>query len=138
VSTPVDRRATGGTAADPAELVEEPVDARLVAGAVAAWLSCAVGLSAEPALALALAVALVLVGLVGLHRLDGRLVVVLLTAGAGLLVAGLRLGVSDAGPVPDLAKAEAVVDVELTVTSDPRTVTGAFGDMVVLSARLTR
>ena len=136
MSTTVDHRATGDTAAAPAELVEEPVDARLVAGAVAAWLSCAVGLSAEPALALALALALVLVGLAGLHRLDGRLVVVLLTTGAGLLVAGLRLGVSDAGPVPDLAKAEAVVDVDLTVTSDPRLVTGAFGDLVVLSARL--
>jgi competence protein ComEC len=122
--------------AEPADDAEEPVDARLAACAVAAWVSCALGLGAEPVMAVGVAVALVLAGLACLRRFDARVVVVLLAAGAGLLVAGLRLGVSDTGPVPDLAELGAVVEADLTVTSDPRVVTGAFGNLVVLSARL--
>jgi hypothetical protein len=49
-----------------------------------------------------------------------------------LLVAGLRLGINDAGPVPALAADRAVVEADLTVTSDPRLIRGAFGDLVVL------
>jgi competence protein ComEC len=86
--------------------------------------------------ALAGAAVLLLAGLLCLPRVDPRLVVVMLAAGAGLLVAGLRLGVSDSGPVPALAEQRAVVEADLRVTSDPRLVTGAFGDLVVLSARL--
>lgn len=115
---------------------DEPIDARLAACAATAWLCCAVGLGTDPTRALAAAVALVLAGLVCRRRLDARLVVVLVAAGAGLLVAGLRLSVSDTGPVPGLAEDGAVIEADLTVTSDPRLVTGAFGDLVVLSARL--
>lgn len=133
MSGPV-RGAPQGTDDEPA--VEEPVDARLVACAVTAWVSCALGLGAAPAAVIVTAVVLVLAGLLSLRCFETRFVVVLLAAGAGLLVAGLRLGISDAGPVPGLAEQGAVVEADLTVTSDPRVVTGAFGELVVLSARL--
>jgi competence protein ComEC len=118
--------------------VPEPVDARLAACAVVTWVTCALGLTAEPGAVLVTGALLVLGGLTLYHRVDGRLVVVLLAAGSGLLVAGLRLGISEAGPVPHLAEQRAVVHADLMITSDPRTVTGAFGDLVVSSGRLTR
>ena len=131
-------RAEPGPTAENEAKRDEPVDARLAACAVAAWVSCVAGLGLRPAVALLSAAVLLLSGLVSLRRLDPRLVVVLLAAGAGLLVAGLRLGVSDSGPVPVLAEQRAVVEADLRVTSDPRIVTGAFGDLVVASARLEK
>ena len=98
---------------------EAPVDARLAACALAAWLSCALGLGVRPLVALAGAAVLLLAGLLCLPRVDPRLVVVMLAAGAGLLVAGLRLGVSDSGPVPALAEQRAVVEANLRSPAIP-------------------
>jgi competence protein ComEC len=136
-----DGGAPGATAPDPDSVEgsdDEPVDARLAACAVAAWLTCALGLGLRPGLALGAGVLLAATGLLVRRRIDPRVVAVLLAGAAALLVAGLRLGISDAGPVPELAADGAVVDADLTVTSDPRAVDGPFGELVVLQARLDR
>ena len=59
---------------------------------------------------------------------------------AGLAVLGvatLRVAAYDVGPVAELVAGRAVVDAHLVVTSDPRVVSGQFGDIVVVRGALT-
>lgn len=114
----------------------EPTDARLAACALTAWLTCVLALGLPPWVGLTSGSVLVLVGLLVLSRWDPRLVAVLLAAAVALLVAGLRLTTADAGPVPELADAGAVVDVDLVLTTDPLVIEGTFADLVVFDARI--
>lgn len=52
-------------------------------------------------------------------------------------VATLRLAPFGSGPVAELVADRAVVSARVSVTSDPRTVAGRFGDLVVLRGTLT-
>lgn len=52
-------------------------------------------------------------------------------------VAILRTAAFDTGPVADLVADRAVVSARVSVTSDPRAVTGQFGDLVVVRGAVT-
>jgi competence protein ComEC len=60
----------------------------------------------------------------------------LLVFGVVAVSAVLRVSALEHGPVADLAADRAVVEVELTVTGDPRRATGEYGDVVVVRARV--
>lgn len=113
----------------------EPVraDPRLALPAAAAWVSAAVFVG-SPA-GWGLATGLVLLAGAGLARSRGRWTALgLMAAGAAALLAALRVLQVGAGPVADLAEREAVVEVVVVVTGDPRTVAGAFTDIDVAEA----
>ena len=112
-------------------------DARLAAPAVAAWVTGALTLGLSPTHAVGTGVVLLLVGLIVLRRWGRRLGAIVLAAAAAGLAAGLRLTAADAGPLPELARDGAVVDATLTITSDPVTREGRFGEFVVAEARVT-
>ena len=113
----------------------EPVaDRRLVAPAIAAWSSaaCCLALPGRGGLAVG---GLLLAGVIVCLRTRRHVVaLVLLAAAAAALTAGLRVTHSQAGTVPALAAAEAVVTADVVLSGDPRVVSGAFGDQVVVEA----
>jgi len=119
----------------------EVADLRLPALGLAAW---AGGLAARwvpwPWAAVALAAALVAV-LLGRGRLGGRFLVCLglvLVCAAVLTSGALRQSQAASGPVGALAREGAAVTVELTVTSDPRVLTGRFAPTVLVRGSVTR
>lgn len=125
---------TGPTGTGPAGT--GPADARLVAPALAAWGSAALFLE-SPAWGGLIAGLLLAVGALAArwrHRVGA---IALIAAAAAALMAALRVAQVGAGPVPDLAAQEAVVQVSAVVTGDVRTVSGGFADtdMVTASVR---
>jgi competence protein ComEC len=126
-----------GELADDDEPPHPRTDARLAAPAVAAWLAAALALGISPGRAVATGVVLLVVGLLVVRRRSRRVGAVVLAAAAASLAAGLRLTATDAGPLPELAREGAVVDVMLTVASDPVAREGPFGEFVVAEARVT-
>src|SRR5687767_14284803 len=98
------------------------MDARLAGPALAAWASAALFL--ERPVWGGLTVGLLL----GVGALAARVryrsgAVTLMAAAAAALLAALRVAQVAAGPVPDLAAEQAVVEAGLVVTGDVRTVT---------------
>ena len=118
---------------DPADA--DLVDARLVGPAVAAWVSAALVLGG-PAWG-GLTAGLLLVGGALAARPRHRTGAAALTAAAAAaLVAALRVAQVGAGPVPDLAAEEAVVEASVVVTGDVHTVAGGFADSDVVTASM--
>jgi competence protein ComEC len=128
----------------------EPVELRLLSPAAAAWLTAAIALMTSPALGLIAAAVLVVVGVaVAAPMFRGRrprhLVRKRVVAGALLCAAGAaaaaawRVAAVQRGPLPALARAHAMVTLELTVTSDPHLSAGlsagAGAPLVVLLAK---
>ena len=112
-------------------------DARLAAPAVAAWGAAAIFVDCPAWAGLTTGLLLTAGALAARTRWRSRpavLVVVLLAAGAAALMAALRVVQVGAGPVPDLAAQEAVVEATVVVTGDPRTVHGGFADTDVVEA----
>lgn len=109
-------------------------DLRLPMLGVGAWSGglCAAGLPVWLSL---------LLGVVGLGAaLWSRSWATLACALAALAVIGvatLRVAPFDTGPVADLVDDRAVVSARVSVTSDPRVVSGQFGDLVVVRGALT-
>ncbi|MFF7729860.1 ComEC/Rec2 family competence protein [Streptomyces sp. NPDC008001] len=115
---------------------EGPVDLRLVAPAVAAWVAAALALTASgwavvPAAGAGVLAAGVLLARSRCGRTPGgrgawsggiavALAAVLLCAAAGAAVAALRGADSRRGPLPALARSGAAAVVEATLTADPR------------------
>ena len=115
-------------------------DLRALALGAGAWVGALVALLLPGRLALALALLLVAtaVVLVGRRRLAAGWLgpVAALAAVAG--VAALQQTVLATSPLADLADEGAVVDVRLELTSDTRVVTGQYGDLQVVRARVSR
>ena len=121
-------------AAIDARAVEGPrADVRLVAPAVAAWGAAAVAVGSPAWAGLTAGLLLVAGGVVARAR-HRPAALVLLAAGAAGLLAALRVVQVGAGPVPDLADEQAVVEATVVVTGDPRTVQGGFADSDVVEA----
>ena len=110
-----------------------PLDARLAAPALAAWGSAALFLG-SPAWGGLTAGLLLVAGALAARARHRGLAVALTAAAAAALVAGLRVAQVAAGPVPDLADQQAVVEASVVVTGDVRTVTGGFADTDVVTA----
>jgi len=119
---------------DGSEAEAQRSDLRMVAVAAAAWLGCLAGAGLSGRWALGLLV--LLAGGAVVVRRRPTWVGLLLVAAAAVGVAALRVDDVVANPVATLARDEASVRATLTVTSDPRPVTGGFGDGVVLRARV--
>ena len=115
-------------------------DLRALALGAGAWVGALVALLLPGRLALALVLLLVAtaVVLVGRRRLAAGWLgpVAALAAVAG--VAALQQTVLATSPLADLADEGAVVDVRLELTSDTRVVTGQYGDLQVVRARVSR
>lgn len=109
-------------------------DLRLPLLGVGAWLG---GLAAAwLPVWLSLTLALVALG-VALRARSWPGLACALAALAVVGVATLRTAAFDTGPVADLVSDRAVVSARVSVTSDPRVVTGRFGDLVVVRGTLT-
>lgn len=115
--------------------MDRSADARLAGPAVVAWAVAALMLGISAGRAMVVGIGLLTIGLALLSRGRRRWAAIVLAAAAAGLAAGLRLTAADAGPVPDLAAEAAVVDVTVTLTSDPIVRAGRFGDIVVAEAR---
>ncbi|MGH3502531.1 MAG: ComEC/Rec2 family competence protein, partial [Nocardioidaceae bacterium] len=126
---------------------QEKLDLRLAPAALSAWGAAAVGVGWSPSHAVVGALALLgasaLALLVRSRRAtpptggtgsSGRLVaaVAVMVAAGALGVSGLRAGAIQAGPVPDLARDRAHVEVSAVVDSDPRLREGKFAPYVVV------
>ena len=113
-------------------------DLRMPVLALVAWGSALVALLA-PRWTAAVVVAALLV-LWWRRRRQGRdttTVLVWLVCGAGVVASVLlRVDGVGSGPVADLARQRAVVEVELVTTSDPVLRPGRFGDVVLVRARV--
>ncbi len=110
-------------------------DLRLPLLGVGAWLG---GLAAA-GLPLWLSLLSVLVGLgLALVSRSWPLLACVLAAVAVVAVATLRVAPFGAGPVADLVSDRAVVTARVSITSDPRTVAGRFGDLVLVRGTLTQ
>jgi competence protein ComEC len=135
----------------PADAPHVPTDVRLVAPAVATW-AAAVLATVAPRLATAVLVAAAIAAAVALCRVSptrrravgGLALVVLACAAAALVATTARAATARAGPLTALAHRRAVVTLDLTVTGDPRVVTGRVvgaqraDDLVVVPARAER
>jgi competence protein ComEC len=115
------------------EAAGERLDGRLVGPALAAWASAAVFLQ-QPVWGGLTAGLLLVVGAVATRVRHRTAAVALTAAAAAALVAALRVAQVGAGPVPDLAAEQAVVEASVVVTGDVRTVTGGFADTDVVRA----
>ena len=113
-------------------------DYRLVGSAAGAWSTAAACVGVEPGSALLAGALLVLVGLLCAHRRRHLAALVLIAAAAAALVSGLRVWANVSGPLPDLARQGAAVEVELMLRSDPVVREGRFGDIVVVEADAKR
>lgn len=113
---------------------QERVDYRLAAPAIAAWTTAATCLTLSPAQAVGGGLLLVLAGLLCTRRGRHTVALTLVGAAAAAVVTGLRVGGNESGPLPSLAEQGAVVEVELTLRSDPVVRPGRFQDMVVVDA----
>ncbi|WP_445256885.1 ComEC/Rec2 family competence protein [Nocardioides aurantiacus] len=113
-------------------------DLRMPALALVAWGSALLALLAPRWTAVVVLVAVA--GLGWRHRRRGRDVttlVVWLACGAGVVASVLlRVDGVGSGPVADLARQRAVVEVSLVTTSDPVLRPGRFGDVVLVRARV--
>lgn len=119
---------------DPDHPIANPPDYRLAWPALAAWLTAAICVGIDPDRALAAGLLLVLLTLVTARRRWHNATLLLLAVAAAALVSGLRVSATAAGPVPVLAQDGAVVDVVLTLRSDPVVRPGRFADLVVFEA----
>lgn len=128
-------------------MTREPLDVRLVPAALAAWAAAALALGWTPGQALAAAAALLTLGVVllwlrspasGRSRRPGSSGLVRSSAAAVLVaagafgVAGLRAGAVQSGPVPELARDRAYVELAGVVTSDPLRREGQFAPYVIV------
>ncbi len=113
----------------------EPLDLRLVPGALAAWLVAWQGrlLPPRPLLAGALVLALLAAGL--LRRRATVAAAVLGCAAASAAVTGLHVEHRTTGPLAQAAQARAAVTVEAVLTDDPRR-TVSDPDLVVVRLRV--
>ncbi len=126
----------------------EPLDVRLAPLALAAWGAAATGVGwpvgralLGATILLVLAVAVALVGSRA-RRLAPRsavtpvaLVGIFVVGAAALAIGGLHSGSVQAGPVPELARIRAQVQVTATVVSDPVERPGDFGPYVMVRLR---
>ena len=118
-----------------------PVDLRLLALGLAAWLG-ALTVGRVPGWSLLSAVALCVLGLVlaarrrPRPRLLGTAVAVVLVASAVAGTGWVREAQVSTGPVARLAAQRATATLEAWVVSDPRVVSGPFGDRVVVRLRV--
>jgi competence protein ComEC len=135
-------------------------DLRLVGPAVAAWLAAALTAATGPRPALAVLLAVAALALL-LRRAAARrspaaaprtsrrapaalLLAALACAAAAVVASAARSATVRAGPLTTLARDRAVVTVDLTVTDDPRPLTGRvvgaqrMADLVVVTARAER
>jgi competence protein ComEC len=138
-------------AATPRDPAPRRTDLRLAIPALAAWLAAALA-TGHPTLPLLLALLTAGTALALARRLpyDRRRAVrataaaALACAAAATIASAARTATTRAGPLPALADQRAVVTLDLTVTADPRPVTGRvvgaqrMGDLVVLEARAER
>ncbi|MFX4291146.1 ComEC/Rec2 family competence protein [Streptomyces bohaiensis] len=106
----------------------QPLDLRLVPPAISAWTAAALCLhlpaaTAVPLLALAWLAASVLALPALRSRRTGTVTatLALLAAAAGGTAAGLHVAAARSGPLPALAEREAFVEIDATITGDPRT-----------------
>ena len=116
-------------------------DPRLPLLAVAAWAACLTVRLASPLLPVLLPAFLVLVAVaLGVLRLDPPVRRLVLASAVVALAAGLvtwgHLERARDNPVAELASRGAVVTAEASVTGDPRTVHGQYGDQVFVPAQL--
>lgn len=127
---------TSGSAADPpgGQGSAQAPDRRLVVPALAAWTAAAVCVALPGGLTLVAASGLLLVAVAALRVGRPLVALVLVVASAAAASAGLRVAHDGAGPVPLLADEGAAVHAEVTLSTDPRLVDGAFGDQVVVEA----
>ena len=117
--------------------VDRP-DYRLVGPAVGAWSTAAACVGVDPGRAVLAGASLGLVGLLCAHRRRNLVALVLIAAAAAALVSGLRVWANVSGPLPELARQGAAVEMELTLRSDPVVRQGRFGDIVVVEAHTER
>ena len=103
---------------------DEPLDLRLVPGALAAWMVAWQGRLLPSRVLVVVGVSLALVATVLLvSRRGGRVLVVAAACGcaaASALVTSAHTGSRTAGPLHDLAAREAAVRVEAVLVDDPR------------------
>lgn len=114
---------------------EPRADLRMPALAVAAWAGGLVALTLPPVLATTLVVGVVAVAVVATRRRPAAVRLVLaggLVAAAVLTSALVRSGAVEHSPVADLAADRAVVDLVGVLVSDPRVVSGPFGEQAVV------
>ena len=126
----------------------EPLDLRLAPLTLAAWAAAAAGVGWPVGRALlGAAVLLLLAGATallgsraegGARRRGGSVVLVgvFIVGAAALSIAGLRAGSVHTGPVPDLARIGAQVEVTATVASDPVERPGDHGPFVLARVRV--
>lgn len=107
----------------------EPLDLRLAAPAVAAWLAAMVVLRLPPMAGLGVAAVAATGGTALAWRRPGAwwtvAVAALACAAAAATCAALRVAAAGQGPLRDLAEERAVATLELVVVSDPRRVSTA-------------
>ncbi len=122
----------------------EPLDLRLVPGALAAWGAAAIGLGWSPGRTIASAALLWAAGayLLGRRRtISSRaalaIVATLVLAGGALASAGLRAEAVRAGPLQALAAQGASIDVRGQVTSDAIRHEGRFAPYVLVFLTVT-
>lgn len=109
-------------------------DYRLAGPALAAWLATAAGVGIDPVRSVAAGLLLALLAMLTARRRRHSAALLLTAVAAAALVSGLRVTATSAGPVPELAQDGAVVDVVLTLRSDPAVRQGRFADFVVVEA----
>jgi competence protein ComEC len=148
---PVATPAAAARPAAAAPATEPPADLRLVVPAVVTWLAAALA-TTSPRLATAALLAAAAVTAAALTRLarDPRRAVATIALAtlactlAGVTATTARAATTRAGPLTALANRRAVVTVDLTVTGDPRLVTGRVvgaqrvADLAVVPARAER
>ncbi|WP_223393667.1 ComEC/Rec2 family competence protein [Nocardioides rotundus] len=120
------------------EDADAAADLRMPALGAAAWLAALAVLQGPPWAAPLLAVPLLLALFWAVRRGRGAATVlaVLVAAAGAATVAGLQVARSESGPVAALARDEATIRGTLTITSDPRRVTGTYADLVVVRGTL--
>jgi len=109
-------------------------DYRLAPPALVAWVTAAGCVGIPPVRAAVGAAVCLLLGLLSAHRGRHALALTVLAAAAAAMVTGLRVSGNESGPVPALAEQRAVVDVHLTLRSDPVLRQGRFDDIVIVEA----
>ncbi|HEY9563527.1 MAG TPA: ComEC/Rec2 family competence protein [Nocardioides sp.] len=113
-------------------------DLRMAAAGAAAWLGGLGGLLAPRATLLAGVVAgllaLVIAGRPGMRRAIAAWLLVALAVGTSAVLRDMSVG---SGPVATLAPMRSAVDARITITSDPREVSGQFSTSVVMRAVVT-
>ncbi len=136
-SDPAGPERPAGTSPDDAagasDSTRRRVDLRLVPLAVAAWAGMWVATSGVPGAVLGVGAAALPVLLLARLRRSWLLAAVALTLAVSAAIGGLRSDLVTSSSLRHLAEDQAVVNLELTVLTDPQRRSGRFADSAVLT-----